>query len=221
MIYERLAAEVETPRGRIRDWTARWDALTPVLSTNGNVRDRLDAFAASKRISVDALSALDARIAIRRGGSSWLAFAGRSDAGAVTAIKYRPLGGGSHASEAEKPSVWVRPIVAGKRDSLRERRMKVRDRLFSEGQIVNVVKNEQGNLEALTHCPERRPSRLHLHSDPTISHLLLTPGAVGEQSAPAGAAGENLHLLPAPFPIREQGVGADAPPSDFDRETVA
>jgi hypothetical protein len=47
-----------------------------------------------------------------------LAFAGTNGADTVCAIKYRPLGGSSHDSRAEHPSVWLRPIVAGNREAL-------------------------------------------------------------------------------------------------------
>jgi hypothetical protein len=97
----------------------------------------------------------------------------------------------------------------------RQRRMAVRDGLLSRGQIVNVGKDVDGEPLALAHCPERRPARLYPVDDPTIGHLLPASGADGEQIAPAGAAGGSLHLLPAPRPIGEQGVGADVlPPPD-------
>lgn len=88
----------------------------------------------------------------------------------------------------------------------RQRRMAVRDGLLAAGQIVNVVKDEDGAEIALAYCPERRASRFHLAGDPTIRHLLPARGAGGEQIAPArGAEGGNLHLLPAPRPIGGAG----------------
>jgi hypothetical protein len=115
--YAELELGQEKPR-KVRDWTERWEQLTPLLDVNGSVRARAEAFAASKRISLEAMAALGARVTTRRGGSLWLAYAGRNHSDRVVAIKYRPLDGGSHDSEAEAPSVWVRPIVVGKLDSL-------------------------------------------------------------------------------------------------------
>lgn len=113
--YDWLAEE--RPR-TIRDHTARWDRLQPVESLNGRQRERIDEFCASKRIDIASLTALGTRSAVRRGGGLWLAFAGRNADGVVTAIKYRPLGGSSHDSESEPPSVWQRPIVVGNTTSL-------------------------------------------------------------------------------------------------------
>jgi hypothetical protein len=116
--YSRLARE-QSREGLARDWSRAWDRLVPLAEASEEVRMRVEQFAAGKRISLAALDALGTRIAIRKGGGVWLAWAGRNPAGdAVTAIKYRPLGGGSHDCEAEKPSVWLLPIVLGRRDSL-------------------------------------------------------------------------------------------------------
>jgi hypothetical protein len=115
--YDRLERSERTPK-RVVDHTAKWAKLEPVGSVNGQVEERLKLFCASKRISVDGLEALGARVVVRRGNKVELAFAGENGAGAVTAIKYRPLDGSSHDSYAENPSTWLRPIIAGKRDSL-------------------------------------------------------------------------------------------------------
>jgi len=48
----------------------------------------------------------------------WLAWAGRNETNAVTAIKYRLLGGSSADTEAAAPSVWLRPPVIGRADSM-------------------------------------------------------------------------------------------------------
>jgi hypothetical protein len=115
MSYADLEREAERPKA-IRDWTARWEQLPPVASVNGDLEQRVQLFCESKLISLEALAQLDARVAVRRGGGVWLAFAGRNGDGVVTAIKYRLLG--AHEFEAEQPSTWLRPIVIGKRDSL-------------------------------------------------------------------------------------------------------
>jgi AAA domain len=115
--YPRLAKRAAEPQ-KIRDHTACWDKLQPVGAVNGTLAERIEEFCAAKTISLAALEALGTRVATRRGGSAWLAFAGRNGAGTVTALKYRPLGGSSHDSEAEAPSVWLRPNVIGRLDSL-------------------------------------------------------------------------------------------------------
>ena len=116
MNYERLAdgaatAEGPRPLGDL-------GKLTPLTSVNGDLRGRVARFCAAKQISPAALEALGTRIAIRGGGSVWLAFAGHNGADVVTAIKYRPLDGSSHETKAEEPSAWLNPIVIGKRDAL-------------------------------------------------------------------------------------------------------
>jgi hypothetical protein len=102
----------------------------------------------------------------------------------------------------------------------RQRRMAVRDRLLTGGLLVNIVK-EEGKEVALAYCPERKPSRLYRADDPAISHLLPARGAAGEQIAPGSGAEGQVHLLPAPRPIREQGVGApDSHPSTSNEEAI-
>jgi hypothetical protein len=114
--YDRLEHAERAPK-RAADHSAKWAKLEPVGSVNGEVEARIRAVCASKRISLEALGARGARVALRRGGKVELAFAGDNGAGSVTAIKYRPLDGSSHDSTAEAPSTWLRPIVVGKRDS--------------------------------------------------------------------------------------------------------
>lgn len=116
MSYEQIAREQAAPK-TIRDHTDVWDKLAPVRNVNGTAGDELAQFCERKRITLDALERLGARYAVRS-ENRCVAFAGRNDAGRVTAIKYRPLNGSSHDSFAEKPSVWLRPIVAGDRTSL-------------------------------------------------------------------------------------------------------
>jgi hypothetical protein len=115
--YERLEREGEKPRA-IRDWSSKWDQLQPLAGLNGELGERLTRFCVTKRIRPEALIALNARVRTDKNGGVALAFAGRGPTGAVTAIKYRPLDGNSHDSWTEKPSVWLEPNIAGKRDSL-------------------------------------------------------------------------------------------------------
>ncbi|MDQ3381631.1 MAG: AAA family ATPase [Actinomycetota bacterium] len=116
MSYAELERESKRPK-TVRDWAATWNKLTPIADADDATRQALERFCESKRITLDALTALDARMAVRN-GTYCLAFGGSNGNGAITALKYRPLSGSSHDSFAEKPSVWVRPIVAGKLDSL-------------------------------------------------------------------------------------------------------
>jgi hypothetical protein len=110
--YEDLERRSATPR-RITDHTEKWDRLTPVGSANGQVQERLEVFCRSKRITVEGLTALDARVRQVKDGRVELVYAGRNDRGQVTAIKYRPLDQSSHSSYAEDPSTWLRPIIIG------------------------------------------------------------------------------------------------------------
>jgi AAA domain len=114
--YDRL--DRESVKQEIRDWTQVWAKLKPLGDAPVVVLGRIDAFCVEKRITREALEALGTRIAFRRGGSAWLAYAGRNGNSTITAIKYRPLGGSSHESVSEKPSVWLRPIIVGKLDAL-------------------------------------------------------------------------------------------------------
>jgi len=118
----------------------------------------------------------------------------------VAAIRHDPGKGWSRVEEAT-PGVN------------RQRRMAVRDGLLARGQIVNIGKGESGEEVALAYCPERKAARLFPVDDPTISHLLPAWGADGEQIAPARTVRGQVHLLPAPRPIGEQGVGAPVSPS--------
>jgi hypothetical protein len=114
--YAELAAE-RTPRA-VRDWTERWNALAEVAAVNGTRAERIEAFCERKQITLGALSALGARVGVHR-ERLCLAFAGwNRDLSAVVAVKFRPLDGSSHESEALKPSHWLRPIIAGGSSSL-------------------------------------------------------------------------------------------------------
>jgi hypothetical protein len=113
-VYMQLEREPKT----LRDWTERWNALTDVATVNGTSAERVAAFCERKGISLEALTALGARVATHQ-QRLCLTFAGwNRDSSSVVALKYRPLDGSSHESRAAEPSTWLRPIIAGKRDAL-------------------------------------------------------------------------------------------------------
>jgi hypothetical protein len=117
-VDEYAQLERERKPKSLRDWTALWNELPLLAETNGAVRANVEAFAASKRVTVESLEALGTRVKLRDQGRVDLAFAGSNGSGAIVAVKYRPLAGTSHDCYAENPSAWLRPIVAGNRDSL-------------------------------------------------------------------------------------------------------
>jgi hypothetical protein len=103
----------------VRDHTAAWNRLAPIADASPTALAAVEAFCDRKRITVAALEALGTRVTHRGDMGLCLAYAGRSPAtGHVVAIKYRPINGTSHDSVCEKPSVWLRPIIVGNRDSL-------------------------------------------------------------------------------------------------------
>jgi hypothetical protein len=112
--YQRLEAEAERPK-RVADHRAAWEQLTPLLGVNGTVRERVQAFAESKRISLEALIAIGTRVKVDAHGGIELAW-GYPQNGAVTAVKLRPLG--DKKRYALEPSVFLAPLVIGRRDSL-------------------------------------------------------------------------------------------------------
>lgn len=119
--YERLAA-AERPK-RVADHRGAWERLTPLLGVNGTVRERVQAFAAAKNVSLEALVALGTRVRVDKAGAVELAW-GYPHNGAVTAIKFRPLA--DKQRYALEPSVFLQPLVIGRRDSL--------DWLLAEGE---------------------------------------------------------------------------------------
>ena len=109
---------------------------------------------------------------------------------------------------------WTR-VEEATPEVARQTRRDVRDALLLDGKLVNVGKGDDGSDALLDHVPERRPARLYLPTDPTISHLRPDSGAAAAQVAPTGAAGGQQRLRPAPQLLEAQGVGAaDAPPHD-------
>ena len=102
----------------VRDHTALWMRLHPVGSVSGPLLSAVVEFCDKKRISPAALEALDTRVKRDTEMGPCLAYAGWNGNGRVVAIKYRPMNGTSHDSYAERPSVWLRPIIVGNRDSL-------------------------------------------------------------------------------------------------------
>jgi hypothetical protein len=112
--YDRLESESERPT-KIVDHSARWARLEPVANTNGTVRERIERFCETKRINVDSLAALGARVKVDGNGGVELAFAYPAN-GIIPALKYRPLG--DKARYSETPSTFLEPLVVGRRDSL-------------------------------------------------------------------------------------------------------
>jgi hypothetical protein len=113
--YSRLAAENDRPPKRVIDHRDAWERLTPLLGVNGTVRERVETFAATKRISLEALIALHTRVKVDAHGGVELAW-GYAARDAVTAVKFRPLG--DKGRYALAPSVFVEPLVLGRTRSL-------------------------------------------------------------------------------------------------------
>src|SRR5436190_11359900 len=94
--YDRIEREAQRP-AVVRDHTAAWQRLDPVLSVNGTIQVRIEAFCAAKRISMDALAALGTRVQAQRNGGVDLAWAfpvftdGRV---AIPAVKFRDIESG-------------------------------------------------------------------------------------------------------------------------------
>jgi hypothetical protein len=114
--YARLSTEVERPK-RLVDHRDAWERLRPLLGVNGTARERVEAFARAKGITVDALVALGTRVNIDRNGGVELAWGYETRSGAVTAVKFRPLDDGKKR-HALAPSSFLEPLVLGDRGSL-------------------------------------------------------------------------------------------------------
>jgi hypothetical protein len=118
--YRRLEADQEKPAPLLRDHSAAWEKLRPLATLNGALRERVESFAASKRITLEALEALDTRIDVRgKGPEIRLAWASTTLIGGrrvVTAVKFRNIATGER--QALKPSVFVRPLVVGNTETL-------------------------------------------------------------------------------------------------------
>jgi hypothetical protein len=117
--YERLEAEAAA-RKQPRDLSAVWARLTRLEDASSELRERVERFAESKRLTLEALSALGARVRLAgRGPSVELAFASYARVGGtrvVTAVKYRAIGDGRRT--AERGSVFLEPLVVGDRTAL-------------------------------------------------------------------------------------------------------
>jgi AAA domain len=113
--YQRLAEEAERPR-KVADHRQAWEQLIPVLGVNGTVRERIEHFAASKHISIEALIALHTRVKIDKVGGVELAWGYVTRAGTVTAVKFRPLGDKKRYTLT--PSTFLEPLVIGNLHSL-------------------------------------------------------------------------------------------------------
>lgn len=102
---------------RIVDHRQAWERLTPLALANGSTLERVQAFAATKRISLDALFALGTRVRVDPHGEIELAWGFPAPSnGAITAVKVRPLG--DKPRYALEPSTFLSPLVIGRRDSL-------------------------------------------------------------------------------------------------------
>jgi hypothetical protein len=112
--YERLSEEAERPK-RLSDHRDAWERLTPLLGVNATARERIQAFSAEKRISLESLIALGTRVRVDKAGGVELAWGYHAN-GAVTAIEFRPLG--EKKRYALAPSVFLQPLVIGKAHSL-------------------------------------------------------------------------------------------------------
>jgi AAA domain len=112
--YDHVAAEAERPN-RLADHRDAWERLTPLLGVNGTVRARVEAFAADKQLSLESLIALGTRVRVDERGGVELAW-GYQHNEAVTAVKFRPLG--EKRRYALTPSVFLTPLIIGRRDSL-------------------------------------------------------------------------------------------------------
>jgi hypothetical protein len=124
------------------------------------------------------------------------------------------------AVRTEPGTGWtkVEKAISGIRN---DRLRAIRDGLLASGRIVN--RTARDGVEWLAaECEPRKPASLYLADDPTIQHLSqsrLRPGrgAAGAQPAPPGGEGGQLHLRPAPRPIRGAGAGAQTlTPSESD-----
>jgi hypothetical protein len=114
--YAALAAEHDRPK-RIVDHRHAWERLTPLPGIDDSVRGHVAAFAEQKQISLTALEALGTRVKVDRHGGVELAWAYRAPAsGAVTAVKFRPIGDKTRYTLA--PSTYLGPLIVGRRDSL-------------------------------------------------------------------------------------------------------
>jgi hypothetical protein len=118
--YEQLAAAADRPSTTVRDLTGEWEKLSPLSRASGELRDRVAAFADTKRVTLEALEQLDTRLAVTgKGPDISLAWAGWRQTGErriVTAIKLRHLTTG--ARKAAPGSTFHEPTIVGNRSSL-------------------------------------------------------------------------------------------------------
>jgi hypothetical protein len=117
--YKRLAGEA-ADRKAPRDLTATWERLMPLQQVSPELRSRVEGFCASKRIDVDALTALETRLALRGRGPdlllAWPGYGRLAGRRVVTAVKYRHLSNGERS--AEPGSTFGELLVAGDRSAL-------------------------------------------------------------------------------------------------------
>ncbi len=88
----------------------------------------------------------------------------------------------------------------------------MRDALLRDGVLVNIGKDEDGELAWLDYVPARVTARLHSLDDPTIRHLRRDSGAGAAQTAPPSPAGGSGAYAPCAPLYRGAGVGAHQMP---------
>ncbi len=117
--YEHLERDAEQ-RQKIRDHSAAWSKLTPLGELNGSLRERVEQFAAARRISLDSLEALGTRVQVRHPSGevrlAWASVVELDGRQVVTALKFRQLTTGER--DALAPSVFLEPLIVGKGGSL-------------------------------------------------------------------------------------------------------
>jgi hypothetical protein len=113
--YADLEREHTATPKRLVDHSVAWAKLPPLAEVNGNARELVVAFCRSKRIGIEALVALGTRVHIDGNGGIELAW-GYEHRGAITAVKFRPIG--DRPPYTLKPSSYLKPLVIGNRESL-------------------------------------------------------------------------------------------------------
>jgi len=74
---------------------------------------------------------------------------------------------------AHPGTAWV-PVEKAVKGVSGQRKRDIRTRLLATGELVNII-IDNGVERAVNDIPERKPARLHVGSDPTITHLCLDP----------------------------------------------
>ena len=113
--YHELARAVESTPKRSKDLSAAWDRLTPLAKVAPELRRRVETFCADKRITVEALEALETRLALRGRGPdvllAWPGYGRLAGRRVVTAVKYRHLSSGVRWPSPARHS--SEPLIVG------------------------------------------------------------------------------------------------------------